>query len=241
METGKLSSKHSFVYGEKIIEYDLFVYNRQTLEIAVHPDCSVVVKAPLNSDIVLIEKKIIKKARWIIKQKKYFSQFNPKTPDRCFVGGETYLYLGKHYRLKFIQSNEDLVKLSHGLFCVYYRNSMDVKKARKLIEQWYLNKAYFHFEESLERCWQKFKHFEIDKPKIQIKRMNKRWGSLTDKCSIVLNRNLIRAPKECIDYVVTHELCHLKYRNHRNDFYDLLESIMPNWKSTKQKLELMLA
>jgi len=240
METGKASYKCSIVYGKRNLEYVIFFCNRKTIEIAVHPDMTTIVKAPINSDISLIEKKIIKKARWIIRQKKYFSQFNPKTPNRCYVGGETHLYMGKHYRLKFVESSEEFVKLSHGLFCVYYKNSITPEKAKKLIEQWHLNKAYLHFGESLERCWEKFKTYNIIKPNLTIKKMSKRWGSFSGKGSIILNSDLIRAPKDCIDYVVTHELCHLKYSNHGRDFYTLLEFIMPNWKDVKQKLELTL-
>ncbi len=65
------------------------------------------------------------------------------------------------------------------------------------------------------------------KPKISIKRMQKRWGSLSDKGTVTLNTDLIRAPKECIYYVVIHELCHLKYHNRTPEFYKLLYSIIP--------------
>ena len=70
------------------------------MEIAVLPDSTVIVKAPVQSDVALIEKKVIKRACWILRQLDYFKQFNPKTPDRCYVGGETHRYLGKQYRLK---------------------------------------------------------------------------------------------------------------------------------------------
>ena len=70
--------------------------------------------------------------------------------------------------------------------------------------------------------------------------MQKRWGSLSDKGTVTLNTDLIRAPKECIDYVVTHELCHLKYNNHGPEFYKLLDSVIPGWEKIKHKLELSM-
>jgi predicted metal-dependent hydrolase len=70
--------------------------------------------------------------------------------------------------------------------------------------------------------------------------MRKRWGSLSEKGTLTLNVDLIRAPKECIDYVVTHELCHLKHRDHSPEFYKLLESLVPGWERMKQKLELSM-
>ena len=68
--------------------------------------------------------------------------------------------------------------------------------------------------------------------------MQKRWGSLSDKRTVTLNTNLVKAPKECIDYVVTHELCHLKHPDHSAEFYKLLDTVSPGWDKVKHKLEL---
>lgn len=240
MEALILSNKHSVVYGRKTIDFSLLYCDRKTMEIAVHPDSTVIVKAPVQSDIALIEKKIMKRARWILRQLNYFKQFNPKTPDRCYVNGETHLYLGKQYRLKLAEGTENSVKLSRGFFHITCRNEPTPCATKKLLNQWYSEKAQLQFAESLDHCWQNFKHLEIEKPKLSIKQMQKRWGSLSSRGTITLNTNLIKAPKECIDYVVTHELCHLKHHNHSPDFYNLLSSIMPDWEKRKQKLELKM-
>jgi len=228
-------------YGTKAIEYQLVRVDRKTMEIAVHPDSTVIVKAPVQSDITLIEKKIIKRARWILRQLKYFKQFNPKTPDRCYVNGETHLYLGRQYRLKLAEGAENSVKLSRGFFHVTCRSEPTPDSVRKLLNRWYLQKAQFQFAQSLNRCWRKFNDLDVGKPNLAIKRMQKRWGSLSDKGTVTLNTDLIRAPKECIDYVVTHELCHLKYPDHSSDFYRLLDSVIPGWEKVKHKLELSMA
>lgn len=234
------NNKLSVVYGRKTIDFSLLYCDRKTMEIAVHPDSTVIVKAPVQSDITLIEKKIIKRARWILRQLNYFKQFNPKTPDRCYVNGETHLYLGKQYRLKLAEGTENSVKLSRGFFHITCRNEPTPSATKKLLNQWYSEKAQLQFTKSLDHCWQNFKHLEIEKPKLSIKQMQKRWGSLSSRGAITLNTNLIKAPKECIDYVVTHELCHLKHHNHSPDFYNLLSSIMPDWEKRKQKLELKM-
>jgi len=227
-------------YGSKKIEYHLLLVNRKTMEIAVHPDSTVIVKAPAQSDIALIEKKIIKRARWILRQLNYFKQFNPKTPERCYVNGETHLYLGKQYRLKLTEGAENSVKLSRGFFHITSRNKITPNSTRKLLNQWYSEKAQIQFADSMERCWQKFNGLGINYPKISIKRMRKRWGSLSLKGTVTLNTDLIKAPKECIDYVVTHELCHLKYHDHSQNFYKLLDSVIPGWEKIKRKLELSM-
>ena len=85
------------------------------------------------------------------------------------------------------------------------------ERAKKLLSKWYSEKASRQFNDSLERCWPRFTRFAFPKPAISIMRMQKRWGSLSDNGMVTLNTNLVKAPKECIDYVVIHELCHLKY------------------------------
>ena len=232
--------KRSFFYGQKIIDYSLFLTDRRSLEIAVHPDSTIVVKAPLDSDISLIEKKLHKRARWIFRQLNYFRQFNPKTPARQYINGETHLYLGRQYRLKISHGQENSVKLIKGFFQVACRKEHNPEIVKKLMNNWYLQKTNIQFNESLIRCWPKFNAFDLTQPSISIKRMKKRWGSLSNKGTVTLNTDLIKAPKECIDYVVTHELCHLKYHDHSPEFYKLLDSVIPRWKKIKHKLELSM-
>ena len=77
-------------------------------------------------------------------------------------------------------------------------------------------------------------------PRLAIRRMKTRWGSMSPNGTLTLNSDLVRAPRECIEYVVTHELCHLKHRHHDAAFYGLLEQHMPDWEKRKHKLELAL-
>lgn len=232
------NNRLSVVYGRKTIDFSLLYCDRKTMEIAVLPDSTVVVKAPVQSDIALIEKKVIKRARWILKQLNYFKQFEPKTPERCYVNGETHRYLGKQYRLRLVKGEENSVKLSRGFFHVTFRSEPTPTVVKKLLSQWYSEKAQVQFAESMERCWRNFKSLGLARPKLSLKRMQKRWGSLSGKGTVTLNTDLIRAPKECVDYVVTHELCHLKYHDHSPQFYKLLDTVFPGWEKVKHKLEL---
>ena len=233
--------KRSLTYGKKTIEYQLFYARRKTLEIAVHPDNTIIVKAPLDSEITLIEKKIHKRARWILKQLDYFRQFIPKTPERVYISGETHLYLGKQYRLKVTKGQENSVKLSRGIFQVICHDEPKPELVKKLMKKWYLDKAKVLFSKSLERCWPKFNSMGFSKPSISVKTMQKRWGSLSEKGTMTLNTELIKAPKECIDYVIIHELCHLKHHDHSSEYYKMLDSFMPDWEKIKHKLELSMA
>lgn len=90
----------SITYGKESIAFTVLYVDRKTLEIAVHPDAQVIVKAPKGTNPKAIQCRMVKRARWIIKQINYFRKFEPRTPSRCYVGGETHLFLGRHYRLK---------------------------------------------------------------------------------------------------------------------------------------------
>ena len=114
--------KNAIQYGETAIDYELLMVNRKSLEIAVHPDKSVVVKAPLSASQAAIEERLRKRARWIKRQIAYFMQFDPRTPPRRYVGGESHLYLGRKYRLKISESARDHVLLKNGYFYIESRD-----------------------------------------------------------------------------------------------------------------------
>ncbi len=227
-------------YGREKIEFSFCHVDRKTLEIAVHPNQAVVVKAPLGVGLEEVLGRVSKRARWIIKQRNYFRQFEPRTPARCYVGGETHLYLGKRYRLKVNSGNQDEVKLLKGYFEIQIKGSVSSNKIKCLLDGWYAKKSAAKFRERLDFCWPRFKKLSLPQPRLQIKRLKKRWGSLSAKGTLTLNTDLIRAQRDCIDYVIVHELCHLQFKDHGPKFYKTLEKIMPNWEKRKQKLELTL-
>ncbi len=230
----------SVTYGKEKISFRVLHGARKTLGIEVYPDGSVVVKAPVGADSGAIDKRIFKRARWIIRQQGYFRQFEPRTPARQFIGGETHFYLGRQYRLKISEGEKDTVKLSRGHFLLEVKTLLDSGRVRQLMERWYAEKAAIRFQESFERCWSGFPGQGADKPRLQIRRMKKRWGSLSRSGLLTLNTDLIRAPQECIDYVITHELCHTLHHDHGAIFYALLGEVMPDWERRKHKLELAL-
>ena len=228
-------------YGNRLIRYSIIYTKRKSLEIAVHPDSSIIVTAPQNSDKSKIKKKVKKRAKWIAKQLKYYKQFEPFTPQKQFLNGETHLYLGKQYRLKIKTGLAEGVKLKRGYFVITQKDKEDKKRTKELLYNWYYAKAMQKFNEYYDAC---LKNFPVNKsiiPVLKIRKMKRRWGSLSKQGTLSLNRELIKAPKECIEYVITHELCHTVYSNHSSDFYKLLGNAMPDWKKLKHKLELKMS
>lgn len=213
---------------------------RKTISISVNPDLSIVVAAPINADVSSIQRRIEKRAKWIRTQQAFFESFIPTASPRQYVAGETHYYLGKQYRLKVVKSDVERVKLASGYIEVSQNGNRSPTRTKELLEQWLYTRAQIHFDRSLQRCHEKFASLELPPPRLRLRRMTKRWGSYNGR-TIYLNTELIKAPMHCIDYVVMHELCHVKYRGHNKRFFDLLSRVMPDWKQRKERLEKISA
>jgi predicted metal-dependent hydrolase len=230
-------SEHQLKFGSATIHYSLEFKDRKTLGIKVYPDCTVKVIAPIDSNSDSIQPKLKAKAPWILKQLNEFLSYHPLTPPRKYITGETHLYLGKQYKLKLELSDSDQVKLKGGQLIVFHKKDA---KPKDILEKWYRAKAIDYFTRTLNQSLSLFSKYSIEVLKLEIRKMSKRWGSCTYDGTILLNSELIKAPKGCIEYVVIHELCHLIHHNHTKPFYELQQSIMPDWKKWKDRLERSL-
>ncbi len=228
---------HRVQYGNQNILFTLKYSERKTLAIEVHPDQTVLVIAPQNAPLPAIAAKVSHRAAWITKQQRQFSRYAPPLPASECVSGKGYRYLGRQYRLKLSTAEVDQVRLWQGRLEVTTAAAQDQQKAAALIEQWYLDRAAKIFQARYQHCTQLvFAHgIEHDRG-FELRSMAKRWGSCTPRGKIFLNPLLVTAPKDCIDYVIIHELCHVCVHNHSPRFYRLLESILPDWKTRRDYL-----
>lgn len=226
----------TLTYGRDRIHYEVrFLPSRRTLAIEVHPDSRVLVRAPLGCPESAIAERVQKRAGWISRQLAEFERYRPRTPARQFVNGESHLYLGRQYRLKVLPGSPAAVKLTRGQLLVSLPGDPCPNRIQALLHQWYLDRARKVFSEMLEASLTHFK--EVQRPRLAVRTMQSRWGSLSPAGTLTLNVNLIRASRPCIEYVLVHELCHVLHRNHDARFYRLLGRIMPDWERRKAKLE----
>lgn len=231
-------SRQTFQFGSATIDYELQFSDRKTLGITVTPEMSVIVSAPIGTEIHKIESRLIKRAPWILRSVSYFLAFHPKTPKRKYVSGETHLYLGRQYLLKIISGQEESVKLKGKHLIV---NTKKPSAAKALIENWYHEQAKNKLHSIALPLIEKFKKHKVVPTAIELRTMPKRWGSCTAKGKIILNPELIKAPKGSIEYVITHELCHLIHYDHTQKFFELQSKEMKDWEKWKLKLESLLA
>ena len=159
-------------------------------------------------------------------------------PDKKYISGETHLYLGRQYLLRVSLDKRNEVKYKGRYIHIV---TTEKSNAKNLLKEWYRLRAKEKIAEIAEPIIERFKKYNVEPTGIYIQEMETRWGSCTKKGRIILNPDLIKAPKPCIEYIITHELCHLVHYNHSNKFLALQTKEMPDWAKWKRKLEVLLA
>ena len=212
----------------KIIKKDV-----KNITLKVRPNGEAILTAPKAASDEHIKFIIEKRAKWIAQKCAFFASF--KTPQKEYVSGEDFRYLGRSYRLKVVQSKEECVKLQRGYLELFVKDKSDLKRKENLVYEWYHEKAMLYFFNILQEF---NKIVKQDIKSVKIRQMKTRWGSCNPyKSYINLNIELIKKPKACIEYVIFHELAHLLYPNHSKKFYEHLSLYMPDWQKRKEILE----
>lgn len=231
----------SIEFGRERIRYRITESDRTTLAIEVHPDRCVEVKAPRETDPKQVRERVRRRAGWILRQQDFFLSYEPRTPVRYYISGETHSYLGRRYRLKWRLASTEGVKLSGKYLLVSMPQNQTAEHARSLVDKWLRMRALDIFPKRVTVCWAPFERWGLEVPPLTVRWMTHRWGSLSANGRLTLNTELIRAPRECIDYVITHECCHLLHPDHGAGFWKLLLQVMPDGERRKKKLEEWMA
>jgi predicted metal-dependent hydrolase len=208
--------------------------NVKNINLRVRPDCKVVMSVPIKTTDKHIEYVLKKRKDWIISKLDFYKSV-PVLEIKEYVSGENCRFLGRNYRLKVIQNNEESVTLKGGYLNLLVKDKNNFKRKEYLVKQWYLQKSKNHIKKAFDK-YQPIVNKEVKS--FKIRKMKTRWGSCNPvKSYINLNSELIKFPTRCIEYVVFHELTHLIYPNHNKNFYNYLSVHMPNWKKSKDRLE----
>lgn len=208
----------------------------KTIKYKVYPDLTIKVIVPNTLSMEQIQTRINRRRSWIRKSLEFYSQSNYRNVNR-YQQGSTVYYLGKQFRIKVLIDKEESIKLV-GRFLVVTLKSKESDRIEFLIDAWYRTHAIQYFNKITTKLLTKLSKYGINQPIIQIRNMKSRWGScIQNKHKIILNLLLIEKSSICIEYVIMHELCHLKYPNHNTKFYTFFSIVMPDWKIRKEKLE----
>lgn len=231
----------SFNYGDERIDVERLPRTSgiNRVLIKVHPDCRVQASAPTHTDDAAILAAVKKRSRWIYQQLRDFRNQRAHIIPRQYVSGESHYYLGKQHMLKVVESPNEAqqVKLLRGRLEVTVRRK-EGERVKRLLAEWYKTRAKTIFSTRLDAMLEQA--LWVDKrPPLRIQTMQTQWGSCSPHGRLTLNPHLVKAPRECIDYVILHELCHIAEHNHSERFYRLMAQVMPNWEKTKTRLDAM--
>ena len=226
--------KGRVAFGSNEIGYEVKFSKRKSLGIKVYPTGDVEVLAPIDTSSEAIEQRVLRRAQWIVRQQNYFKELGERSPEKRFISGESHYYLGRQFLLRVEEGKPNSVRYKGRYFEVI---CTPTSKAKKLMKAWYKSHAKIKFAEFAEPIIARFEKYGVAPSSLYIQEMENRWGSCTSKGKIILNTQLIKAPRPCIEYVITHELCHLLHPDHTKAFWDLLQKEMPDWERWKDKLE----
>ena len=227
------------IYGDARLPYEVNEDSGRSTRLAIHvdPDGTISVDAPPGFSDDAIKSAVQKRARWITAHVTEavgrFAQVRP----REYVSGEQVLYLGRRYILKVIIADKPMkfAKLRGNRLEVQSRTG-DVGEIRGRVRGWFRTKAQGYFAHRLDQLSSQLSWVDATPP-FRLLEMSRQWGSCSPSGQIILNPHLVKTPRACIDYVIVHELSHLKHHNHGADFVRLLDAIVPEWKTHKKTLD----
>ncbi len=217
------------------IEVDVMFKNIRNVHLSVHPPTGRVrISAPTRMRLDTIRVFAVSKLGWIKRQQKKLRGQERET-RRDYVDRESHYLWGQRYLLKIMQDDAPPeVEVKHRVLLLRVRPGTDQEKKQAIMEGWYreqIKQAAY----PLISKWQSILRVEVSR--VFVQRMKTKWGSCNaDNRSIRLNMNLAKKPRECLEYLVVHEMVHLLERKHNDRFKALMDGVIPHWRLHRDEL-----
>lgn len=223
-----------FYYNSRKIEYTIKYSKRKTIAIHIEPSNNIIVKAPIGMDSNRLKELVESKGKWI--SNKLVESNDYKIQKRTYKNGELFLFLGKEYPLD-LKIDETASVMSVEIINNSLRintNTEDKDSIKNLVEEFYRNQTRIIIQDRI-KYYQKY--FIVRPNNIRIKKQKTRWGSCSSLKNLNFNLKLSMAKLSVIDYIVVHEMSHLIHLNHSKDFWNLVKSVLPNYRDDKDWLK----
>jgi predicted metal-dependent hydrolase len=228
---------HDILLGGTRYTYVLSRSSRRTLAITVEPGGSLRLTAPAGATTAQIEAAMRRRGTWIRRRVRETSALPPPAPAREWVNGETHRYLGRQYRLRISSGSPTTVRLAGRWFQVTVESPSEAAQVERAMRTWFRERARAVTARRMEALIQATPLLRISEPpSLAVRRMTKRWGSCSVEGRILMNVDAVKLPVGCIDYVLMHELCHVRVPNHGPKFWRLLDACMPDWEHWRARL-----
>ena len=226
---------YNFKYGEVTIPYDIIKSGRiKTSQITIDKN-GVVVRIPDTKSVQETKLMVLQKAQWIFKKCLHYKNQIPQIPQITFKKYSTIPFKGKNYPFEVISGRDVGVKLVKNTIQFYITQKRhSILQLQQMYQEWLVKKARTYLGNIITKH-----HFIAGKPlRITIKSLKGRWGSARNNGEIILNANLMKAPTSVIEYVVIHELCHLKIKEHNQKFWNMVSKHSPKYQEYTKWLEV---
>ncbi len=211
------------------------------MSIIVSPDKGVIVKAPLRTPVRIIEKFIAEKSAWITKTLDGFKSLKRIDSKQNYNNGDTVLLFGKPHRLSLNRGSDYFVRLGNdSTIEAGYTGELKPAVIHAMLESWFRIIARRMLTVQFRKVLGKYNDFGFAPSGFSVRTMKKRWGSCSNRGKIGISSDLIRLDEDFAEYVMVHELCHLKHHNHGEGFYKLLSQVYPDWKNKRNQLKMYL-
>ena len=226
----------AITWGDTRLTYSIrrSARRKKTVAVTVDPGGGVLLLAPEQISTERLDAVVQRKAGWIVQRLRGVGSNGVPPSPREFVSGESVMYLGRHYRLKVDSGGIGEAKLRGGwLHVPAPAGAEQPAHVRAALVSWLRRHAAERLPERVE-AWRS--KVGVAMPRVVIADQQKRWGSCNRSGTIRLNWRIIQAPMRLVDYVVVHELVHLRHRGHGRDYWQALGRIMPDYERRREDL-----
>jgi hypothetical protein len=202
----------------------------------VLPDSSVIVRVPYHTSFKTINRIVNEKYSWVLKHRDNYRKLDNSPIKKSYISGETHLFHGNPSVLKIEKSGKSYIRFYDNTIELGTEKTDDTPIIRRLLYKGYKTEALKYFPELFNKVLRDHENQMFKPAGLVIRTMKRRWGSCSNKGVITLSTELIKLSDLYIEYVITHELCHLKHHNHGPQFYKLLSEVFPEWKTVRKEL-----
>jgi predicted metal-dependent hydrolase len=220
------------------IRYRIIFSRRRTISIIISPDYGVVVKAPYMTTVGTVRRFVNEKSAWILKTLNGFNSLKRLDQVKGYSEGDSILLYGKEYKLRLFKSDKYSVRTTDdNTIEAGYSKDDNPLIIRAMLEEWFKHIAQDKIRLKFREILLKYSKYGFRPTDLVIRTMKKRWGSCSSKGKIAISYDLIRLDEIFAEYVIIHELCHLKHHNHSSNYYKLLSEVYPDWKKVRGELK----
>jgi predicted metal-dependent hydrolase len=217
------------------VSVDVIRKDIKNLHLSVHPPTGRVrIAAPTNASIETIRAFAVSRLAWIRRNQRKITMQEREAP-REFIDRESHFVWGERHMLKLVECDATpAVARRHRTLILQVRPGATTAERQRVLDRWYRDEVR-HATAPILAKWENRLHVSVRQ--VFVQRMKTKWGSCNPPtANIRLNTDLAKKPSECLDYVVLHELAHLRERTHSSEFFALLDQCMPQWRYVRQTL-----